>query len=67
MLTIDGIEYSEDELSEDGKVRVQHILAQRARRIQIILELQDIDQSIAFHAQQIKVECSEESEAEADG
>ena len=64
MITIDGIEYSDEDLTEDGRVRVQHILAQRARRIQIILELQDIDQSIAFHAKQIKeeMEPSEEDE-----
>jgi|9_EtaG_2_1085328.scaffolds.fasta_scaffold66137_1 hypothetical protein len=62
MITIDEVEYTEEELSEDGKVRVQHILSQRARRIQIILELQDIDQSIAFHAKQIKNEMEPEVE-----
>ena len=64
MITIDGIDHNEEDLTEDGRVRVQHILAQRARRIQIILELQDIDQSIAFHAQQIKEEMEPSEEYE---
>jgi hypothetical protein len=60
MLTIDGVEYSEEDLSEDGKIRAQRIMMLREQRVNLILQQQELDQSIMFHAQQIKAEMEPE-------
>jgi len=62
MLTIDGVEYSEEDLSEDGKIRAQRIMMLREQRVSLILQQQELDQSIMFHAQQIKQEMEEQPE-----
>jgi len=64
MLTIDGVEYSEEDLSEDGKIRAQRIMMLREQRVSLILQQQELDQSIMFHAQQIKKEMEEEQPEE---
>jgi len=64
MLTIDGVEYSEEDLSEDGKIRAQRIMMLREQRVSLILQQQELDQSIMFHAQQIKQEMEEEQPEE---
>lgn len=64
MLTIDGVEYSEEDLSEDGKIRAQRIMMLREQRVSLILQQQELDQSIMFHAQQIKAEMEAEQPEE---
>ena len=60
MLTIDGVEYSEEDLSEDAKIRAQRIMHLREQRLNLVLQTQELDQSIMFHAQQIKSEMEPE-------
>jgi hypothetical protein len=62
MLTIDGVEYSEEDLSEDGKIRAKRIMRLRDQRVNLILEQQELDQLIMFHAKQIKAEMEEQPE-----
>ena len=56
MITIDNVEYSEEDLSEDAKIRAQRIMQLREQRLNLVLQTQELDQSIMFHAQQIKAE-----------
>jgi hypothetical protein len=63
MITIDEIEYSEEDLSEDAKIRAGRIGVLRNEVVQLILRQQEAEQSIRFHAQQIKAEM-EPQEAE---
>lgn len=63
MITIDEIEYSEEDLSEDAKIRAGRIVALKNEIVELILRQQEAEQSIRFHAQQIKAEMEpEESE-----
>jgi hypothetical protein len=64
MITIDGVEYTEEELSGDSKIRANRIMELRAEVVKLILAQQEADQNIRFHAQQIKeeMEPSEEDE-----
>lgn len=63
MITIDNVEYTEEDLSEDGKIRAQRIMQLREQRLNLVLQTQELDQAIMFHAQQIKAE-NEPQEAE---
>jgi hypothetical protein len=63
MITIDGIEYTEEDLSETGKLLANRIFSQRERLIQLKIELQELEHLIMFHAQQIKAEMAGEPEA----
>ena len=63
MITIDNVEYTEEDLSEDGKIRAQRIMQLREQRLNLVLQTQELDQAIMFHAQQIKAE-SQPQEAE---
>jgi len=63
MITIDGIEYTEEALSESGKLLANRIFSQRERLIQLKIELQELEHLIMFHAQQIKAEMTEEAES----
>lgn len=60
MITIDEIEYSEEDLSEDAKIRAGRIGALRNEIVELILRQQEAEQSIRFHAQQIKQEMEPE-------
>lgn len=60
MITIDEIEYSEEDLSEDAKIRAGRIGALRNEIVELILRQQEAEQSIRFHAQQIKAEMEPE-------
>lgn len=64
MITIDGIEYTEEALSESGKLLANRIFSQRERLIQLKIELQELEHLIMFHAQQIKAEMTEEPESD---
>jgi hypothetical protein len=56
MITIDGVEYTEEELSADSKIRANRIMELRSEVVRLILAQQEAEQNIMFHAQQIKVE-----------
>jgi hypothetical protein len=60
MITIDDIEYTEEDLSEDAKIRAGRIMKLRAEIVELILRQQEAEQSIRFHAQQIKAEMEPE-------
>jgi hypothetical protein len=60
MITIDDIEYTEEDLSEDAKIRAGRIAKLRAEIVELILRQQEAEQSIRFHAQQIKAEMEPE-------
>ena len=60
MITIDEIEYSEEDLSEDAKIRVGRIGVLRSEVVELILRQQEAEQLIRFHAQQIKAEMEPE-------
>ena len=60
MITIDEIEYTEEDLSEDAKIRAGRIAKLRAEVVELILRQQEAEQSIRFHAQQIKAEMEPE-------
>lgn len=62
MITIDEIEYSEEDLSEDAKIRAVRIGVLRSEVVELILRQQEAEQSIRFHAQQIKAEMEPEVE-----
>lgn len=64
MITIDGVEYTEEDLSEDAKIRAGRIMEKRAEIVQLILAQQEAEQSIRFHAQQIKAEMEPSEEDE---
>jgi hypothetical protein len=56
MITIDGVEYTEEELSADSKIRANRIMELRSEVVRLILAQQEAEQNIMFHAQQIKEE-----------
>ena len=56
MITIDGVEYTEEDLSGDSKIRANRIMELRAEVVRLILAQQEAEQNIRFHAQQIKEE-----------
>lgn len=60
MITIDDIEYTEEDLSEDAKIRAGRIAKLRAEIVELILRQQEAEQCIRFHAQQIKAEMEPE-------
>jgi len=60
MITIDGIDYNEEDLSEDAKIRAGRIGVLRSEVVELILRQQEAEQSIRFHAQQIKAEMEPE-------
>ena len=60
MITIDEIEYTEEDLSEDAKIRAGRIGKLRNEIVELILRQQEAEQSIRFHAQQIKSEMEPE-------
>lgn len=60
MITIDEIEYTEEDLSEDAKIRAGRIGVLRKEIVELILRQQEAEQSIRFHAQQIKAEMEPE-------
>ena len=60
MITIDEIEYTEEDLSEDAKIRAGRIGVLRNEVVELILRQQEAEQSIRFHAQQIKAEMEPE-------
>jgi len=62
MITIDEIEYTEEDLSEDAKIRAGRIGVLRSEVVELILRQQEAEQSIRFHAQQIKAEMEPEVE-----
>jgi len=64
MITIDDIEYTEEDLSEDAKIRAGRIAKLRAEIVELILRQQEAEQSIRFHAQQIKAEMEPEEAEE---
>lgn len=64
MITIDGVEYTEEELTDDAKQRVRRIAAHREQLLEAIMRQQELEQLITFQAQLIKqtMEPSEENE-----
>lgn len=56
MVTIDGVDYVKENLSEEGKARVEYILKQQRKRIELIFALQDVEESIRHHGEQIREE-----------
>jgi hypothetical protein len=64
MITIDGTEYAEEELTDEAKQRVRRIAAHREQLLEAIMRQQELEQLITFQAQLIKqiMEPSEEDE-----
>ena len=64
MITIDCVEYTEEELTDDAKQRVRRIAAHRERLLEAIMRQHELEQLITFQAQLIKqiMEPSEEDE-----
>lgn len=60
MITIDDVEYTEEDLSEDAKIRAGRIGTLRNEIVELVLRQQEAEQSIRFHAQQIKAEMEPE-------
>ena len=60
MITIDGIEYTEEDLSADSKIRANRIMELRQEVVRLILAQQEAEQNIRFHAQQIKADMEPE-------
>ena len=60
MITIDNVEYTEEDLSEDAKIRAGRIMELRQDVVRAILAQQEAEQNIRFHAQQIKQEMEPE-------
>ena len=56
MVTIDGVDYVKENLSEEGKARIEYILKQQRKRIELIFALQDVEESIRYHGEQIREE-----------
>ncbi len=63
MITIDDVEYKEEDLSGDSKIRANRIMELRSEVVRLILAQQEAEQNIRFHAQQIKSEMAEEPES----
>lgn len=63
MITIDDVEYTEEDLSESGRLLANRIFSQRERLIQLKIEIQELEHLIMFHAQQIKAEMTEDTES----
>ena len=64
MITIDGTEYAEEELTDEAKQRVRRIAAHREQLLEANMRQQELEQLITFQAQLIKqiMEPSEEDE-----
>ena len=62
MITIDNVEYSEEELSNEAKIRAQRIAQLREQHIALVLQQQEIEQAITFHAGCIKKEMEPDEE-----
>jgi len=60
MITIDNVEYSEEDLSEDAKIRAGRISVLKNEIVELVLRQQEAEQSIMFHAKQIKSEMEPE-------
>ena len=56
MITIDDVEYTEENLTQDGVIRAKRIVQLRERHVALILEAQETENSILFHAEAIKRE-----------
>lgn len=56
MVTIDGVDYVKENLSEEGQARIEYILKQQRKRIELIFALQDVEESIRYHGEQIREE-----------
>jgi hypothetical protein len=60
MITIDDVEYSEEEMTYEAKIRAQRISQLREEHINLVLRQQEVEQSITFHAGCIKNEMEPE-------
>jgi len=54
MITIDDIEYKEEDLSEDAKVRVKRIQELRGQIDALMINYEEIQSAISHHAGKIK-------------
>ena len=48
MITIDDVEYSEEEMTYEAKIRAQRISQLREEHINLVLRQQEVEQSITF-------------------
>jgi len=62
MITIDEVEYSEEEMSNESKIRAQRISQLREEHINLVLRQQEVEQSITYHAGCIKRDMSPDEE-----
>lgn len=62
MITIDDVEYSEEEMTNEAKIRAQRIAQLREQHIALVLQQQEIEQAITFHAGCIKKEMEPDEE-----
>tara|TARA_R110000787_G_scaffold10519_7_gene35652 strand:- start:1952 stop:2143 length:192 start_codon:yes stop_codon:yes gene_type:complete len=62
MITIDDVEYSAEEMSEESKIRAQQIDLLRSEHIKLVLRQQEVEVSINFHAGCIKREMEPDEE-----
>lgn len=76
MIEIDGVKYTEEDLTQEGVVRADRISVLKKRQIELMLELQEVENNIVLHARLIKEQQesanhnqapAEASEAESDG
>ena len=76
MIEIDGVKYTEEDLTQEGVVRAGRISALKKKQIELMLELQEVENNIVLHARLIKEQQeslnhnpapAEASDAEADG
>ena len=62
MITIDDVEYSEEEMSNESKIRAQRISQLREEHINLLLRQQEVEQSSTYHAACIKRDMSPDEE-----
>ena len=62
MITIDDVEYSEEELTEEAKIRAKRIAQLKEEHLNLVLRQQEVEQSISFHANCIKKEMEPEED-----
>ena len=54
MIEIDGVKYEEEDLTQEGVIRAKRIALLKEKNVNLIIEQQETDNNIAFHAKIIK-------------
>lgn len=56
MITIDHVEYTEEDLSEEAKILAGRIMELKGEVVRLIIAQREAEHNIRLHAQQIKQE-----------